>query len=58
MATHTVQLWRCALQNCDAAVWSLQVEAQQLVVPNAFGSMLQEAGAVGLNAATSHDNTR
>jgi hypothetical protein len=36
----------------------LQVEAQQLVVPNAFGSMLQEAGAVGLNAATSHDNTR
>jgi predicted Zn-dependent peptidase len=40
------------------ALLFLQVEAQQLVVPNAFGSMLQEAGAVGLNAATSHDNTR
>jgi hypothetical protein len=36
----------------------LQKAGEELVVPNALGSMLQEAGAVGLNAATSHDNTQ
>lgn len=36
----------------------LQAAADQYVVPNAFGSILQQAGAVGLNAATSHDFTR
>jgi predicted Zn-dependent peptidase len=28
------------------------------VVPNAFGALLQSAGGVGLNAATSQDSTR
>ncbi|KAI8464564.1 MAG: peptidase M16 inactive domain family [Monoraphidium minutum] len=37
---------------------ALQEEAQALVVPNAFAQMLTSAGAVGLNAATSHDNTK
>lgn len=46
------------MQQLQERLDKLKVEAQQLVVPNAFGSMLQEAGAVGLNAATSHDNTR
>jgi predicted Zn-dependent peptidase len=36
----------------------LQVAADELVVPNAFGALLQSAGGVGLNAATSQDSTR
>ncbi|KIZ05884.1 putative zinc protease protein [Monoraphidium neglectum] len=36
----------------------LQEAAQQLVVPNAFAQALTSAGAVNLNAATSHDNTK
>lgn len=36
----------------------LQEEADALVVPNAFGSLLEQQGAVGLNAATSQDGTR
>lgn len=36
----------------------LQEETAQVVVPNAFGALLQKQGAVGLNAATSHDATR
>ncbi|MEW5315252.1 MAG: hypothetical protein WDW38_006696 [Sanguina aurantia] len=36
----------------------VQNTAEELVVPNAFGSMLQRQGAVGLNATTSHDATR
>ena len=27
-------------------------------MPNEYGAMLQNAGAIGLNASTSHDNTR
>lgn len=37
---------------------ALQVEAQALAVPNEYGSVLQRAGAVGLNAATGHDSTK
>lgn len=36
----------------------LQRQGEELMEPNAFGSLLQQAGAVGLNAATSHDATR
>lgn len=35
-----------------------QESAQALVVPNAFAQALTSAGAVGLNASTSHDCTR
>ncbi|KAG2448913.1 hypothetical protein HYH02_006261 [Chlamydomonas schloesseri] len=37
---------------------SLQDQAAALTVPNAFGAALQRAGGVGLNATTSHDQTR
>jgi predicted Zn-dependent peptidase len=36
----------------------LQTQAEKVVVPNEFGATLQRAGAVGLNAATSHDATK
>eukprot|EP00884_Botryococcus_braunii_P004739 jgi/Botrbrau1/14266/Bobra.113_2s0012.1 len=36
----------------------LQARADEVVVPNEFGSLLQTAGAVGLNATTSHDATK
>lgn len=36
----------------------LQARAEEVVVPNEFGSLLQTAGAVGLNATTSHDATK
>lgn len=36
----------------------LVTQAEELVVPNAFGSLLQRSGAVGLNATTSHDATK
>ncbi|GMH39045.1 hypothetical protein BSKO_06943 [Bryopsis sp. KO-2023] len=35
----------------------LQVEAAKPVVPNAFGALMEEEGAVGVNAATGHDST-
>eukprot|EP00803_Ostreobium_quekettii_P003249 evm.model.scf_709EXC.7 EVM.evm.TU.scf_709EXC.7 scf_709EXC:50963-59351(+) len=35
----------------------LQVAADKLVVPNAFGSLLEREGAVGVNASTDHDAT-
>ena len=35
-----------------------QDQAAALTVPNAFGAALQRAGGVGLNATTSHDQTR
>lgn len=37
---------------------ALQRNAAQYQVPNAFGSTLETAGAVGLNAVTSHDATK
>lgn len=37
---------------------ALQSHAAELSVPNAYGSLLQQQGAVGLNAATSQDATR
>ena len=36
----------------------LQKRAAQFSIPNDFGARLQRAGAVGLNASTSHDATR
>ncbi|KAF5841882.1 Metalloenzyme, LuxS/M16 peptidase-like protein [Dunaliella salina] len=36
----------------------LQVQADELVIPNAYGALLQKEGAVGLNASTSQDQTR
>ena len=33
-------------------------QAEELVEPNAYGSLLQRSGAVGLNATTSHDATK
>jgi predicted Zn-dependent peptidase len=36
----------------------MQTEASQLAMSNAFGSLLMREGAVGLNAATSHDSTK
>ena len=37
---------------------ALQAQAAALSVPNAYGSLLQRQGAVGLNAATTHDATK
>ncbi|GIL57933.1 hypothetical protein Vafri_13124 [Volvox africanus] len=37
---------------------TLQETAAALAVPNAFGATLQRAGGSGLNATTSHDQTR
>jgi predicted Zn-dependent peptidase len=36
---------------------SLLAAASELQVPNAYGALLQREGAVGLNAATTHDST-
>ena len=36
----------------------LQQEAGQYAVPNDFGARLSQAGAVNLNASTSHDATQ
>ena len=36
----------------------IQSQAEGFAVPNEYGAMLQNAGAIGLNASTSHDNTR
>jgi hypothetical protein len=41
-----------------ARLRSLQEAAAALAVPNAFGATLQRAGGAGLNATTSHDQTR
>ncbi|GLC36704.1 hypothetical protein PLESTB_000132500 [Pleodorina starrii] len=41
-----------------ARLRSLQEAAAGLAVPNAFGAALQRAGGSGLNATTSHDQTR
>lgn len=37
---------------------AMQTEASQLAMSNAFGALLMREGAVGLNAATSHDSTK
>ncbi len=36
----------------------LQQQAAALSMPNDFGAQLSQAGAVGLNASTSHDATK
>ena len=36
----------------------LEEQAAALSIPNEFGATLSQAGAVGLNATTSHDATR
>lgn len=36
----------------------LASQAADLSIPNAYGSLLQRQGAVGLNAVTTHDSTR
>ncbi len=41
----------------EARLARAQEQAARLAVPNAFGSMLQQAGGVGLNAATGQDDT-
>lgn len=41
-----------------AQLQQLVAAAGELVEPNAFGSLLQRSGAVGLNATTSHDATK
>jgi len=42
----------------NAQLESLLEEAGKIAVPNAYGAMLSREGAVGLNAATTHDSTK
>ena len=42
----------------DAEQRRLTAAAGELEEANAFGALLQRAGAVGLNATTSHDATK
>ena len=64
MSRATQHLIRCWLeQEREAELQNLmhtclQAAANLLTVPNAYGAMLQRAGAVGLNASTSHDATK
>lgn len=45
------------LKTLEAALKSAQEEAQQYVIPNELGDILERAGAMGLNAFTSPDQT-
>lgn len=45
-------------QKLDDQMRTLEEEAAAFSVPNEFGATLSQAGAVGLNATTSHDATR
>jgi predicted Zn-dependent peptidase len=45
------------LKPLEAAFQQAQSEAQQYVIPNEFGEILERAGAQGLNAETSFDQT-
>lgn len=42
----------------ESTLDTLQQEASLLAEPNAYGAFLKKEGAVGLNAATSHDSTK
>jgi predicted Zn-dependent peptidase len=42
----------------NAQLEGLLEEAGKISVPNAYGAMLSREGAVGLNAATTHDSTK
>ncbi|GAX86601.1 hypothetical protein CEUSTIGMA_g14009.t1 [Chlamydomonas eustigma] len=46
------------LQRLESTFLKLQEDAAKLATPNAYGSILQQAGALGLNATTSQDETR
>lgn len=47
-----------AVRRAEQRFKQLQDRAAMLEVPNAFGSLLNRQGAVGLNATTSHDSTK
>ncbi len=47
-----------ATAKLNAQLDSLLNEAGKISVPNAYGAMLSREGAVGLNAATTHDSTK
>jgi predicted Zn-dependent peptidase len=47
-----------AAAKLNAQLESLLEEAGKIAVPNAYGAMLSREGAVGLNAATTHDSTK
>lgn len=46
------------IKDLEADLDMLQQEASLLAAPNAYGALLKKEGAVGLNAATSHDSTK
>ena len=45
-------------QKLDDQMRGLEEQAAAFSIPNEFGAILSQAGAVGLNATTSHDATR
>ena len=45
-------------QKLDDQMRTLEEQAAAFSIPNEFGATLSQAGAVGLNATTSHDATR
>lgn len=45
-------------EKLDEQMRKLEEQAAAYSVPNEFGATLSQAGAVGLNATTSHDATR
>lgn len=45
-------------QKLDEQMRKLEEQAAAFSIPNEFGATLSQAGAVGLNATTSHDATR
>lgn len=47
-----------AAQRLGERMQQLEQQAAALSIPNEFGSILSQAGGVGLNATTSHDATR
>lgn len=47
-----------AAEQLESRLQQLEQEAAAFSTPNEFGSILSQAGAVGLNATTSHDATR
>ena len=47
-----------AAEQLGERLQQLEQQAAAFSTPNEFGSILSQAGAVGLNATTSHDATR
>lgn len=47
-----------AAEQLGERLLQLEHQAAAFSTPNEFGSILSQAGAVGLNATTSHDATR